>query len=82
MLEFVRKFYEGSRHYLGLVNQVKSVVSGMINMLGDASYNYPIDRMVKMQGNKEHSWCVCISTTTGTTTASPTLDFIQLPDPV
>ena len=25
----------------------------MVNMLGDSMFNYPIDRMVKMQGNKE-----------------------------
>merc|ERR1712242_236988 len=30
-------------------------VSGMVNMMGDAMFNYPIDRMVKLQGNKEHS---------------------------
>ena len=27
----------------------------MVNMMGDAMFNYPIDRMVKLQGNKEHS---------------------------
>ena len=35
--------------------RLDSVVSGMVNMMGDAMFNYPIDRMVKLQGNKEHS---------------------------
>jgi len=35
--------------------RLEKVVSGMINMFGDATFNYPIDRMVKLQGNKEHS---------------------------
>ena len=26
------------------------VVNGLVNMLGDSMFNYPIDRMVKMQG--------------------------------
>ena len=38
-----------------LEKRLENVVSGMINMLGDANFNYPIDRMVKLQGNKEHS---------------------------
>jgi len=56
VLRKIKDFYLKS-----LVNEkdmekrLESVVSGMINMLGDANFNYPIDRMVKMQGNKEHS---------------------------
>merc|ERR1711971_909112 len=35
--------------------KLDSVTSGMVNMMGDALFNYPIDRMVKLQGNKAHS---------------------------
>jgi len=30
-------------------------IGGLIHMLGDTMFNYPIDQMVKLHGNKEHS---------------------------
>jgi len=38
-----------------LKKRLEKVVYGMNQMLGDTMFNYPIDRMVKMQGNKEYS---------------------------
>jgi len=38
-----------------LKKRLEKVVYGMSQMLGDTMFNYPIDRMVKMQGNKEYS---------------------------
>ena len=38
-----------------LEKRLEKVVYGMNQMLGDTMFNYPIDRMVKMQGNKEYS---------------------------
>ena len=34
--------------------RLEKVVSGIVNMLGDSMFNYPIDRMVKMQGEHQH----------------------------
>ena len=30
--------------------RLEKVVLGTVNMLGDSMFNYPIDRMIKMQG--------------------------------
>jgi len=38
-----------------LKKRLEKVVYGMIQMLGDTMFNHPIDRMVKMQGNKAYS---------------------------
>eukprot|EP00091_Calanus_sinicus_P022567 TRINITY_DN7216_c0_g1_i1.p2 TRINITY_DN7216_c0_g1~~TRINITY_DN7216_c0_g1_i1.p2 ORF type:complete len:237 (-),score=63.23 TRINITY_DN7216_c0_g1_i1:318-1028(-) len=38
-----------------LKKRLEKVVYGMNQMLGDTMFNYPIDRMVKMQGNKAYS---------------------------
>jgi len=38
-----------------LKKRLEKVVYGMVQMLGDTMFNYPIDRMIKMQGNKAHS---------------------------
>ena len=38
-----------------LKKRLERVVYGMIQMLGDTMFNYPIDRMIKMQGNKAYS---------------------------
>lgn len=38
-----------------LEKRLRKTVSGLIFMFGDTMFNYPIDRMVKLHGNKEHS---------------------------
>lgn len=38
-----------------LEKRLEKVVTGMNQMLGDTMFNYPIDRMVKLQGNKPFS---------------------------
>jgi len=50
------------RYYLSaLVNEedlekrLRKTVSGLIFMLGDTMFNFPIDRMVKLHGNKEYA---------------------------
>ena len=35
--------------------RLESVASGMVDMMGDAMFNYPIDRMVRLLGSKENS---------------------------
>jgi len=41
----------------------KKIVTGMIAMFGDAMFNYPVDRMVKMHGNKDYApvWMMTFS---------------------
>merc|ERR1719367_1091848 len=52
----IKDFYLGAlTKEEDLKKRLDSVVYGMINMMGDALFNYPIDRMVKLQGNKAHS---------------------------
>jgi len=54
VLAKIRDFYLGAlTNEKDLEKRLDKVVSGMVNMLGDSMFNYPIDRMVKMQGNKE-----------------------------
>ena len=56
LLGKVRDFYlSGMTREEDLQKRLESVVSGVINMLGDTMFNYPIDRMVKLQGNKAYS---------------------------
>jgi len=38
-----------------LDKRLKTVVSGMVRMLGDSLVNFPVDRMVKLHGNKEYA---------------------------
>jgi len=35
--------------------RLERVITGIVNMLGDTMFNYPIDRMVKLHGNKPFS---------------------------
>jgi len=41
----------------------KKIVTGMIAMFGDAQFNYPVDRMVKLHGNKDYApvWMMTFS---------------------
>jgi len=56
VLKQIKEFYLGAlTKEQDLKKRLDSVVYGMINMMGDAMFNYPIDRMVKLQGNKDHS---------------------------
>ena len=56
VLAKIRDFYLGAlTTEKDLEKRLDKVVSGMVNMLGDSMFNYPIDRMIKMQGNKEYT---------------------------
>jgi len=56
LLSKVKDFFLSSLHKEeDLKVRLEKVVRGMINMFGDTMFNYPIDRMVKLQGNKAHS---------------------------
>jgi len=56
VLKEIKEFYLGAlTKEQDLKKRLESVVYGMVNMMGDAMFNYPIDRMVKLHGNKEHS---------------------------
>jgi len=56
VLKEIKDFYLGAlTKEQDLKKRLESVVYGMVNMMGDAMFNYPIDRMVKLHGNKEHS---------------------------
>jgi len=56
VLSKIKDFYLGAlTKETDLKKRLDSVVYGMVNMLGDAMFNYPIDRTVKLHGNKEHS---------------------------
>ena len=56
VLSKIKDFYLGAlTKESDLKKRLDSVVYGMVNMLGDAMFNYPLDRTVKLHGNKEHS---------------------------
>ena len=56
VLRQIKEFYLGAlTKEEDMKKRLESVVYGMVNMMGDAMFNYPIDRMVKLQGNKDHS---------------------------
>jgi len=56
MLQKIKQYYLNA-----LVNEedldkrLQKTIGGLISMLGDTMFNFPIDRMVKLHGNKEHS---------------------------
>jgi len=52
----VKDYYLSALHEeKNLEERLNKVVTGLINMFGDTMFNYPIDRMVKLQGNKAHT---------------------------
>lgn len=56
VLKKIRDFYlSAMTKEEDLKKRLEKVVYGMNQMLGDTMFNYPIDRMVKMQGNKAYS---------------------------
>jgi len=56
VLAKIRDYYMGAlTSETDLKVRLERTVIGMVNMFGDSMFNYPIDRMVKMQANKAHS---------------------------
>jgi len=56
VLAKIRDYYLGAlTTETDLKVRLERMVIGMVNMLGDSMFNYPIDRMVKLQANKPHS---------------------------
>jgi len=56
VLRKVKDFYLGAlTTEVDMKLRLERVINGVVNMLGDTMFNYPIDRMVKLHGNKPHS---------------------------
>ena len=56
VLKKIKEFYLGTLYKeTDFQRMLDSFVSGMIDMYGDAAFNYPIDNMVKLQSGQQHS---------------------------